>query len=66
VTDDLSRFGSISEQAAALVSLELQLEMHPVAKTSSTKPYATLVGILTAASTLVALFDLTLFAAGGR
>jgi hypothetical protein len=62
MTDDL-RLGSISQHAAAVAT---SAAPRPASRPTSRKPYATLVLILTTGCTLVAMFDLLLFATGGR
>jgi hypothetical protein len=62
MTDDL-RSGSISQYAAAVATSP---GPRPASRPTSRKPYATLVFMLTSACTLVAMFDLLLFATGGR
>lgn len=60
MTDELGRHGAISLQAAALVTDAPQ----PASRRNPRAPYATLVVVLTMASTLVAIFDLFLFGKG--
>jgi hypothetical protein len=52
---------SITEHAAAVASAPVQRR---APKPASRKPYATAVFLLATASTLVAMFDLVLFATG--
>jgi hypothetical protein len=60
---DGAGFDSISEHAAAVVAAQA---VRPASRPTSRKPYATLVFVLTSACSLVAMFDLLLFATGGR
>jgi hypothetical protein len=64
---DLGSFSSISRRASApppTARRPSSMAPRPVTPPSTRAPYAGLVGILSIASTSIALFDLYLFAAG--